>query len=80
MASYIRRHACSNARTEDLWAVLGEESGEPVNMLMNSWTKQKGYPVVYVNIKDKKLEFEQVCYANDHLLTVDTHRDMEILL
>ena len=32
---------CSNAKTEGLWAVLEEESGEPLNNLMNSWTKQK---------------------------------------
>lgn len=59
LASYIKRHACSNAKTEDLWAVLEEESGEPVNKLMNSWTKQMGYPVVSAKVKDKKLEFEQ---------------------
>ncbi|XP_019051660.1 PREDICTED: aminopeptidase M1-like [Nelumbo nucifera] len=56
MASYIRRYACLNTKTEDLWAVLEE----PVNMLMNSWTKQKGYPVVSVTVKGHKLEFEQV--------------------
>ncbi|KAK6162011.1 hypothetical protein DH2020_001852 [Rehmannia glutinosa] len=59
LASYIKRYACSNAKTEDLWSVLQEESGEPVNKLMNSWTKQKGYPVVSVKVKDQKLEFEQ---------------------
>ncbi|XP_043718554.1 aminopeptidase M1 [Telopea speciosissima] len=59
LASYIKRYACSNAKTEDLWAVLEEESGEPVNMLMNSWTKQKGYPVVSVKFIDQNLEFEQ---------------------
>ncbi|KAF3446074.1 hypothetical protein FNV43_RR11253 [Rhamnella rubrinervis] len=59
LASYIKRHAYSNAKTEDLWAALEEGSGEPVNNLMNSWTKQKGYPVVSVSIKDQKLEFEQ---------------------
>ncbi|XP_057957573.1 aminopeptidase M1 [Malania oleifera] len=59
LASYIKRYACSNAKTEDLWAVLEEESGEPVNKLMNSWTKQKGYPVVSVKIEDQKLKFEQ---------------------
>eukprot|EP00262_Sarcandra_glabra_P014364 TRINITY_DN419_c0_g1_i1.p1 TRINITY_DN419_c0_g1~~TRINITY_DN419_c0_g1_i1.p1 ORF type:complete len:866 (+),score=159.90 TRINITY_DN419_c0_g1_i1:322-2598(+) len=59
LASYIKRYACSNAKTEDLWAVLEEESGEPVNMLMDSWTKQKGYPVVYVKLNNHKLEFEQ---------------------
>ncbi|XP_048134295.1 aminopeptidase M1-like [Rhodamnia argentea] len=59
LASYIKRHACSNAKTEDLWAALEEGSGEPVNKLMNSWTKQKGFPVVSIKIKDDKLEFEQ---------------------
>lgn len=57
---YIKRHACSNARTEDLWAALEEGSGEPVNKLMTSWTKQQGYPVVSVKVIDQKLEFNQV--------------------
>ncbi|KAL6533781.1 hypothetical protein OROHE_013614 [Orobanche hederae] len=59
LASYIRRYARSNAKTGDLWSVLQEESDNPVNKLMDSWTKQKGYPVVLVNIKDQTLEFEQ---------------------
>ncbi|GMY28909.1 aminopeptidase M1-like [Fagus crenata] len=59
LASYIKKHACSNAKTEDLWAALEEGSREPVNKLMNSWTKQKGYPVVSVTVKDQKLVFEQ---------------------
>ncbi|XP_004245070.1 aminopeptidase M1 [Solanum lycopersicum] len=59
LASYIKKYACSNAKTEDLWSVLQEESGEPVNKLMNSWTKQQGYPVVSVKINDQKLECEQ---------------------
>ncbi|XP_022982337.1 aminopeptidase M1 [Cucurbita maxima] len=59
LASYIKRHSCSNAKTEDLWAALEEGSGEPVNKLMSSWTKQQGYPVVTVKVKDEKLVFEQ---------------------
>ncbi|GLT85576.1 hypothetical protein SLE2022_037630 [Rubroshorea leprosula] len=59
LASYIKKHAYSNAKTEDLWAALEEGSGEPVKKLMNSWTKQKGYPVVSVKAKDQKLKFEQ---------------------
>ncbi|KAI9393365.1 hypothetical protein POPTR_006G224500v4 [Populus trichocarpa] len=59
LASYIKKHAYSNAKTEDLWAALEEGSGEPVNKLMNSWTRQQGYPVVSVKFKDQKLEFEQ---------------------
>lgn len=59
LASYIKRHACSNAKTEDLWAALEEGSGEPVNKLMTSWTKQQGYPVVSVKVNNQKLEFDQ---------------------
>ncbi|KAK7291314.1 hypothetical protein RIF29_06350 [Crotalaria pallida] len=59
LASYIKKFACSNAKTEDLWAVLEEESGEPVNKIMASWTKQKGYPVVSVKVNNQKLEFNQ---------------------
>ncbi|RVW52472.1 Aminopeptidase M1 [Vitis vinifera] len=64
LASYIKKHACSNAKTEDLWAALEEGSGEPVNRLMNSWTKQKGYPVVSVKINNQKLEFEQTQFLS----------------
>ncbi|CAH2040953.1 unnamed protein product [Thlaspi arvense] len=64
LASYIKKYACSNAKTEDLWAVLEEESGQPVTKIMNSWTKQKGYPVVSVKVNDKELVFEQVFYID----------------
>ncbi|KAI3782467.1 hypothetical protein L2E82_12514 [Cichorium intybus] len=43
LAKYIKKHACSNAKTEDSWAALEEESKEPVTKLMDSWTKQKGF-------------------------------------
>ncbi|XP_048495061.1 aminopeptidase M1 isoform X2 [Beta vulgaris subsp. vulgaris] len=59
LACYIKKYACSNAKTEDLWAVLEEVSIEPVKELMNSWTQQKGYPVVSVKMIDQKLELEQ---------------------
>ncbi|XP_058786056.1 aminopeptidase M1-like isoform X2 [Vicia villosa] len=59
LALYIKRHACSNAKTEDLWAALEEGSGEPVNKLMATWTKQQGYPVVSVKVNNQNLEFDQ---------------------
>ncbi|CAI0401332.1 unnamed protein product [Linum tenue] len=64
LAAYIKKHAYSNAKTEDLWAALEEGSGEPVTKLMNSWTSQKGYPVVAVNIKDQKLDFKQTQFLS----------------
>ncbi|KAE9586886.1 hypothetical protein Lal_00004969 [Lupinus albus] len=59
LASYIKKYAYSNAKTEDLWAALEEGSGEPVNKIMTTWTKQQGYPVVSVKATNQKLEFNQ---------------------
>ncbi|XP_068647529.1 aminopeptidase M1-like [Aristolochia californica] len=64
LASYVTRYAWKNARTEDLWGVLSEESGIAVNKLMDSWTKQKGYPVITVKSKNHALEFEQVHFLS----------------
>lgn len=47
----MERYACKNAKTDDLWYVLSEESGVQVNRMMDTWTKQKGYPVISVNPK-----------------------------
>ena len=45
---YISNNQYSNARTEDLWAALETASGQPVTSIMDSWTKQMGYPVLLV--------------------------------
>ncbi|PKB80163.1 MAG: hypothetical protein BZY88_09580 [SAR202 cluster bacterium Io17-Chloro-G9] len=45
---YLSAHQYSNARTEHLWAALEEASQQPVTAIMDSWTKQMGYPVLNV--------------------------------
>ena len=60
LASYIKKYAYSNAKTEDLWAVLEEVSGEPVKNLMTTWTKKQGYPVIGAKLKGHDVELEQV--------------------
>ncbi|KAG2578561.1 hypothetical protein PVAP13_6NG203300 [Panicum virgatum] len=65
LASYIKKYAYSNAKTEDLWAVLEEESGEPVKDLMTTWTKQQGYPVIYAKLNGQYLELEQAQFLSD---------------
>ncbi|KAJ7951558.1 Aminopeptidase [Quillaja saponaria] len=57
--SYIRIYAGNNAKTEDLWSVLSKESRVQVNSIMDTWTKQKGYPVISVKLKDHILELQQ---------------------
>ncbi|KAF8688813.1 hypothetical protein HU200_042141 [Digitaria exilis] len=65
LASYIRKFAYSNAKTEDLWAVLEEKSGEPVKNLMTTWTKQQGYPVINAKLNGNYLELEQAQFLLD---------------
>ncbi|KAF7843543.1 aminopeptidase M1-like isoform X1 [Senna tora] len=59
LSTYIRKYQGKNARTEDLWTVLSEESGVQVNSMMNTWTKKTGYPVISVKLNDHILEFKQ---------------------
>ncbi|XP_021640891.2 aminopeptidase M1 isoform X2 [Hevea brasiliensis] len=59
LSSYMKKYAWGNARTEDLWNIISEESGVQVSSMMDSWTKQKGYPVISVKYEDGFLEFEQ---------------------
>ncbi|TKW32831.1 hypothetical protein SEVIR_2G193100v4 [Setaria viridis] len=65
LASYIKKFAYSNAKTEDLWAVLEEKSGEPIKNLMTTWTKQQGYPVINAKLKGNFLELEQAQFLLD---------------
>jgi puromycin-sensitive aminopeptidase len=51
---YLSTHAYGNARTEDLWASLAQTSGKPVKEIMDTWTKQPGYPVVEVRRQDRR--------------------------
>ena len=47
---YLKAHEHGNARTEDLWAALGESSGQPVSAIMDTWVKQTGYPVLDIQV------------------------------
>lgn len=60
LSEYIKKYAWKNAKTDDLWAVISEESGTQINLMMDTWTKQMGYPVISVKSRDNILEFEQV--------------------
>ncbi|XP_032189043.1 glutamyl aminopeptidase [Mustela erminea] len=49
---YLAKYKFSNAKTEDFWGALEEASNLPVKEVMDTWTKQMGYPVL--NVKDMK--------------------------
>ncbi|EQC33310.1 hypothetical protein SDRG_09289 [Saprolegnia diclina VS20] len=44
--AYLKQFSYQNAVTFDLWHALEEASGLPLATMMNTWTKQTGYPVV----------------------------------
>ena len=46
MNEYLTKFAYKNAATEDLWESLSTASGKPVDMVMSTWTKKMGYPVL----------------------------------
>jgi puromycin-sensitive aminopeptidase len=48
LRDYVDRFAEDNARGEDLWQVLVEASGEPVQAVMETWIRQPGHPRVRV--------------------------------
>lgn len=78
---YISSNQYSNARTEDLWAALETASGQPVTSIMNSWTKQMGYPVLQVDTvgspDQPELELSQRRFVYDALLG-DSEPDPEL--
>ena len=45
---YLKTHAYGNTETDDLWAALEAESGEPVGDIMDTWILQGGHPRVSV--------------------------------
>uniref|UniRef100_A0A673WR73 Aminopeptidase n=1 Tax=Salmo trutta TaxID=8032 RepID=A0A673WR73_SALTR len=49
MHSYLLKFQHKNAATEDLWDCLEQASGKPIALVMSSWTKQMGFPIIVVD-------------------------------
>ena len=69
---YLSNNMYANARTQDLWSALEEESGQPVTSIMDSWVKQMGYPVLQVDAERTEehlqLSMSQERFVYDRLL------------
>ncbi len=57
---YLKRHAYSNTRTEDLWKALEEKSGKPVTKVMKNWTSKPGHPLIRVKHKGERGKLELI--------------------
>ncbi|XP_062492613.1 glutamyl aminopeptidase [Pezoporus occidentalis] len=43
---YLKKHHFQNAKTDQFWEALEEASDIPVKEVMDTWTRQMGYPVL----------------------------------
>ncbi|XP_005148679.2 glutamyl aminopeptidase [Melopsittacus undulatus] len=43
---YLKKHHFQNAKTDQFWEALEEASNIPVKEVMDTWTRQMGYPVL----------------------------------
>ncbi|KAH9498235.1 hypothetical protein Btru_008048 [Bulinus truncatus] len=63
LSDYLKAHAYDNAQTQDLWDAMDEvyqmPQGLTVSMVMDTWTKQKGYPVVTLTQDKDSLVLKQ---------------------
>nr|XP_033811401.1 glutamyl aminopeptidase [Geotrypetes seraphini] len=46
--TYLKNYKFKNARTDNFWEAMAEASGKPVKDVMDTWTRQMGYPVLNV--------------------------------
>ncbi|KAL7300763.1 hypothetical protein TKK_0006740 [Trichogramma kaykai] len=55
ITKYLRKYAYKNAETSDLFAELDKTSDNDINVknIMDTWTLQMGYPVVFAKQSDK---------------------------
>ncbi|KAJ1804567.1 hypothetical protein LPJ75_005551, partial [Coemansia sp. RSA 2598] len=73
---YLITHQFASATTGDLWNALETTTGESVRLLMHSWTKMVGYPVVVVDdcFEDGRLRLRQLRYLHSGQPTDDEDR------
>lgn len=73
LTAYLNEFAYSNAQQEDLWNFLGKggisyNNNKVVELstIMDTWTKQAGYPIVTVtrNYNDGSVEISQVSVSH----------------
>ncbi|KAL5018116.1 hypothetical protein ScPMuIL_003838 [Solemya velum] len=57
---YLDKYRFSNAKTDDLWAELGTVTPSlPVKSMMDTWTRQMGFPYIKIYAKNRMIIAEQ---------------------
>lgn len=62
---YLKDYTFRNAKTADFWASLAIVSGLPVAEVMDTWTKQMGYPVLNLSVSETDAKLRQKRFLLD---------------
>ena len=69
LAAYMRDRRFSNATAADLWFHIGQAAGKDVTSVARSWTDQKGFPLLKVDVRCEAgrtlLQVQQQRFASD---------------
>ena len=59
---YLSDFKYKNAKGQDLWNAIGKASKMPVSLMVNTWLKQPGFPLVEIKQDGSTLKLEQKRY------------------
>lgn len=62
---YLKAYHFQNAKTADFWKALADESGRPVADIMDTWTKQMGYPMLSLITTETNAKLTQTRFLLD---------------
>ncbi len=62
---YLKKFAYKNAKGDDLWNEIGKAAGMPVRTMVNSWTRQVGFPLLEAQKLDSKLVLSQKRFVHE---------------
>lgn len=62
---YLKDYYFQNAKTANFWASLANVSGLPVADVMDTWTKQMGYPVLDLSVSEVNAKLSQKRFLLD---------------
>ncbi|XP_037652371.1 glutamyl aminopeptidase [Sebastes umbrosus] len=62
---YLKDYFFQNAKTANFWASLADVSGLPVADVMDTWTKQMGYPVLDLSVSEVNAKLSQKRFLLD---------------
>ncbi|XP_070776751.1 glutamyl aminopeptidase isoform X2 [Enoplosus armatus] len=63
--AYLKDYYFKNAKTANFWASLAKVSGLPVAEVMDTWTKQMGYPVLDLSVSETNAKLSQKRFLLD---------------